>query len=216
MKKFRRLCALLIISLILLCVLHYSGDLPYLYKAFLISKHWISSDTEDGKTHSIILGSFDPGSFLQPPSESDKQDPFLNHAFNVLKSDDIPFDRTLPDSRNKRCKARSLANLPATSVIIAYYNEARSTLLRTVVSVLMRTPPELIKEILLIDDFSDDAEVGRLLPAIPKVQVIRNKKREGLIRSRVRGAGLAESEVLTFLDSHCEVNVGWLEPLSLG
>ena len=57
------------------------------------------------------------------------------------------------------------------------------------------------------------ADDGEMLATIPKVRVVRMEERSGLMRARVKGAELAQGPILTFLDSHCEVTTGWLQPL---
>ncbi|XP_041281069.1 polypeptide N-acetylgalactosaminyltransferase 14 [Onychostruthus taczanowskii] len=142
------------------------------------------------------------------------EDPYRLHAFNQRESERIPSDRAVRDTRHHRCTTLHYSqDLPPTSVVITFHNEARSTLLRTIRSVLNRTPVHLVHEIILVDDFSDDPDDCRLLGQLPKVKCLRNGRREGLIRSRIRGADVAKAGVLTFLDSHCEVNKDWLLPL---
>ncbi|XP_041347335.1 polypeptide N-acetylgalactosaminyltransferase 10-like [Gigantopelta aegis] len=136
------------------------------------------------------------------------------YSFNVSLSDRTPMDRPIDDLRPPGCSDVTY-NL---TVVIPFFNEALSTLLRTIHSLLARSPPQLLREIILVDDKSTHAYLGQgfedyLRFLDNRVVLIRNHKREGLIRSRLKGAERAKSEVLVFLDAHTEHNVGWLEPL---
>ncbi|KAJ8401123.1 hypothetical protein AAFF_G00387050 [Aldrovandia affinis] len=159
-------------------------------------------------------GHFDEKAYLSGKQLKAGDDPYREHAFNLQESDRLGSERAIRDTRHYRCASVTFdTDLPSTSVIITFHNEARSTLLRTIKSVLLRSPSSLIQEIILVDDFSTDPEDCQLLTQIPKVRCLRNERREGLIRSRVRGAGIASGSILTFLDSHCEVNTDWLQPM---
>ncbi|KAK7598309.1 hypothetical protein V9T40_006544 [Parthenolecanium corni] len=163
---------------------------------------------EGGKPHRLSSG-----------KENEAGQAMSEYGMNMACSDEISLDRTIPDLRLEECKHwKYPTDLPKTSVIIVFHNEGWSSLLRTVHSVINRTPPELLEEILLVDDFSNKENLGSQLEDYierfkGKVRLIRNKEREGLIRTRSRGASSATGEVILFLDAHCEVGYNWLPPL---
>ncbi|XP_051867819.1 polypeptide N-acetylgalactosaminyltransferase 13 [Pristis pectinata] len=144
---------------------------------------------------------------------------FKINQFNLMASDMIALNRTLPDVRLEGCKTKVYQDdLPDTSVVIVFHNEAWSTLLRTIHSVLIRSPKNVLAEIILVDDDSERDFLKKPLENYVKnlqvpVKIIRMEQRSGLIRARLRGAAASKGQVITFLDAHCECTVGWLEPL---
>lgn len=94
-------------------------------------------------------------------------------------------------------------------------------MLRTVHSIVNRTPPELLKQIVLVDDGSEwdslkqqlDDYVSLHWPNL--VDVVRNVERRGLIGARLAGAKVATGEVMVFFDSHIEVNYNWVSLLRI-
>ena len=57
------------------------------------------------------------------------------------------------------------------------------------------------------------SKLDEYLQLLSTVRLLRSPRREGIVAVRLRGASLAQGDVLVFLDSHCEANFGWLEPL---
>ena len=76
----------------------------------------------------------------------------------------VSLNRSLPDRRDDWCKENVKVDtnyLPSTSVIIIFHNEAWSTLLRTVYSVINRSPAHLLAEVILVDDASTLPRLGQ-------------------------------------------------------
>ncbi|GFO06547.1 polypeptide n-acetylgalactosaminyltransferase [Plakobranchus ocellatus] len=144
------------------------------------------------------------------------------NSFNQYASDIISIHRTLPDGRSDACKEQAkeyiaTTNMLEISVVIIFHNEAFSVLLRSVHSILSRTPEHLLREIILVDDLSTHADLKQPLEKyfndFPKVHIVRATKRQGLTRARLLGYFVSTAPVLVFLDSHIECFPMWAEPL---
>ncbi|KAK9508089.1 hypothetical protein O3M35_007826 [Rhynocoris fuscipes] len=149
-----------------------------------------------------------------------REEGYKLHGFNALASKNLDYHRIIPDTRNKLCRdLKYPKDLPTASIIICFYNEQFDTLMRSIHSILDRTPDYLLHEIILVNDFSDinglNDTVSLYIKANlnDKVKLFSTKRREGLIRARIFGADRATGDILVFLDSHIEVNQVWLEPL---
>ncbi|KAM8978664.1 polypeptide N-acetylgalactosaminyltransferase 15 isoform X2 [Sarcophilus harrisii] len=140
------------------------------------------------------------------------------YGFNEVLSQRISLRRELPEVRDPLCLQQDYGDdLPTASVIICFHDEAWSTLLRTVHSVLDTTPRAFLKEIILVDDLSQQGHLKSALSdhvaQLERVRLLRSNKRLGVIKGRMLGAARAAGDVLVFMDSHCECHKGWLEPL---
>ena len=103
------------------------------------------------------------------------------------------------------------------SILIIFKDEFIPLLLRTLTTIVHRTLPRYLHEIILIDDFSlrDNAyEIKEycVLQNIP-FKYERNEVALGIVNSRLKGIKMASAEVIVVLDSHIEVMDFWLEPL---
>ncbi|EGT45560.1 hypothetical protein CAEBREN_24622 [Caenorhabditis brenneri] len=154
--------------------------------------------------------------------DAQQADGYKKYQFNGLLSDRIGSRRKIKDSRHAKCSDLQYSpELPAASIVVCYFNESPSVLIRMVNSIFDRTKAEHIHEILLVDDSSEwenaTEEAMKYQKKHPveweKVKFLKTEKNEGLIRAKIFGAKRADGEVLVFLDSHCEVNEEWLPPL---
>lgn len=123
---------------------------------------------------------------LNAASKEIGEDQLKHIALNEELSEHISYNRTLQDARHPLCQSQmfNLNTLPTTSVIIIFFNEPYSVLVRTVHSVLNTVDHRLLKEIILVDDSSSHIMLKEKLDyyvrwKLPKnmVKIIRLKNR---------------------------------------
>eukprot|EP00927_Polykrikos_kofoidii_P017022 TRINITY_DN17728_c0_g1_i1.p1 TRINITY_DN17728_c0_g1~~TRINITY_DN17728_c0_g1_i1.p1 ORF type:complete len:625 (-),score=68.04 TRINITY_DN17728_c0_g1_i1:191-2065(-) len=165
-------------------------------------------------------------------SNAQKREAHKGQCFNAAVSDSLSLDREQPHVQTAQCawtydKRSSTTKLPTASVVIIFYNEILSVLLRSLHSVLNHSPPGLLVEVIVVDDASQpeegrftqermiqlQGELEEYVRFLPKVKLVRLAERRGLMLARMEGAWRATGDVLVFLDSHIEATHGWLEPL---
>ncbi|TRY53620.1 hypothetical protein DNTS_017573 [Danionella cerebrum] len=163
------------------------------------------------------------GRELGPESRKVALRKFQYYGYNGYLSDRLSLDRVVPDLRPDGCRNMSYPwSLPQVSVVFIFVNEALSVILRSVHSLIQRTPTRLLREIILVDDHSSNAELQKNLQRFVDennqqrpgfIKVIRHEKQEGLIRSRVSGWRAASAPIVALFDAHVEFSDGWAEPI---
>ena len=127
----------------------------------------------------------------------------------------LPQSKPVPDAS---CLRHLDQNFTTTvTVVMCMKNELIYLLLRTITTLVKRTPPHLLREILVIDDGSAVDSSQEILDFSLKmkipVRIQRNSVSVGITNCRNSGIRQALGEVVVILDSHMEVADIWLEPL---
>ncbi|XP_016959223.1 putative inactive polypeptide N-acetylgalactosaminyltransferase 12 [Drosophila biarmipes] len=148
------------------------------------------------------------------------------YAYNSWLAERISLWRTLPDLRDPRCLNLTYAEdeMKPVSVILIFRNEQLVVLLRTLHSLVDRTPKHLFSELIILNDYSDvdfwkdklslslfDSYVIRYIH--PKARIMHLKEHMGLIQARVLASKQAKADNLVFIDAQVEFTKGWLTPL---
>ncbi|KAG7229785.1 hypothetical protein INR49_012494, partial [Caranx melampygus] len=186
---------------------------------------------EDQEKKKIAVPKLFPNSFLfakwgdglSEEEQKEAENLFKIYGYNVFLSNQLPLDRELPDTRDKKCLTKTYPkDLPTISVVLIYINEALSIIKRAIRSIITHTPQHLLKEIILVDDCSTYNDLGKpLQDYIDEIHKerpgliikVRHEQQMGLSQSRNSGWEHATADVVAILDAHIEAKEGWAEPL---
>merc|ERR1719474_1722013 len=153
---------------------YYTVILTSAYEDNLEGVHLRNKEEQDFAMQEFVNGRLASGEMgngielenIIPKEKKKKEAMYQAHGFDEYISEYlVSLNRSLPDRRDGHCKDEKnvlypTSELPKTSIIIVFHNEAWSTLIRTIYSVLNRSPEELIEEIILVDDASTLPHLG--------------------------------------------------------
>ncbi|XP_043862048.1 putative polypeptide N-acetylgalactosaminyltransferase 12 [Drosophila santomea] len=176
------------------------------------------------------LGENGTASYLSVPSSeihAYKQG-WRYYLYNAWLAERIPLRRSLPDLRDPRCLEleydEDSDEMKPASIILIFRNEQLVVLLRTLHSLMERTPKHLFNELILVNDHSDTDFWKEELSLFsfdnyvhmyihPKARILHLPEQVGLIKARILASYEAKAENLVFVDAQVEFTNGWLPPL---
>ncbi|NXP36241.1 GALT9 acetylgalactosaminyltransferase, partial [Leiothrix lutea] len=143
---------------------------------------------------------------------------YEEYGYNAQLSDRISLDRSIPDYRPKKpvCRYFSKCRPVKQPSCVCYYC-TKCAVRKGAECSLCGQVQNWLKQMLVLKfqcslelKFNLDQYVHKRYPGL--VKIVRNNKREGLIRARIQGWKAATSPVVGFFDAHVEFNIGWAEP----
>ena len=180
----------------------------------LLAKHQINNNNNNNKTFM----------FTHPNGTSIITDAGIHPIFTVLR--DVATAEEFFNPVCYRYRFPDVSLFPTMSIIAPMQNERPGLLAMTVHSLLARTPPEILHEIIIIDDNGsapeerrdvEEDEINFICDGFhPKIRCIRNERKQGCAGSRLQGIRAATGDVIMVIDSHVEMySSTWAQHLLL-
>jgi len=117
------------------------------------------------------------------------------------------------DDGSGNCGVKQLEWEPKTiSVVLPCFNEDDFAI-QTVKAVYNSVPEDILKEIIVVDDGSDN-DLGKTILRSKvrkqyKVKLLKHKQSQGLIKAKYTGGSAASGDVIVFYDCHVSPMKGW-------